>query len=113
MESQLLKWAFTQGPVVVVLVIILAVGYKAFVAHSNKQSKEIQKAWDAKSKSDDDRFSDMKDRFNSADRRHEECEERNRDLENKLFQLACMSGNQDVIKTKPFKSEPTKSNPAA
>lgn len=105
MESKFLEWLFNQGPSIVILVTILVVGFKQFQKFATKQALQLKEAWEAKSKSDDDRFNDMKDRFAASDRRHEECEKQKNEQSRQLWQLALMTGNQDILKTKPLKDE--------
>lgn len=103
-KPEFTSWLFNQGPVVVILVIILIIGFKQFKIFAARQNAEIQKAWEAKAKADDDRFSDMKERFNASDRRHEECEKQKNMISSQLFQLACITGNTETLKPKPIKS---------
>lgn len=105
MESKFLEWLFNQGPSIIILGTILYVGFKQFQANAIKQASQLKEAWEAKTKSDDDRFNDMKDRFAASDRRHEECEKQKNEQSRQLWQLALMTGNTDVLKTKPLKDE--------
>lgn len=103
-ESAMWEWAKTQGPIVFILTTLLVFGYKQFVKFAAKQNADIKEAWTAKTKADDDRFADMKDRLNASDRRHDDCEKTKQVLSHQLFQLACMTGNTEVLKPPAIKT---------
>lgn len=105
MESKFLEWLFAQGPSIVILVTVLWIGFKQFKANAARQIIELQKAWDAKEKASEDRFNDMKERFNASDRRHEECEKQKDRQQAQLFQIALMTGNVKSLDLPPLHDE--------
>lgn len=102
-ESALWEWAKSQGPVVLILVSLLVFGYRQFIAHSAKQNRQIQEAWDAKEKASEARFADLIERVNASDRRHDECERSKQELQKQIFQMALMTGNP-LPQIQPIKS---------
>lgn len=104
MEFEFWNWAKTQGTTILLLSAALIFGYRKFTEHSKKQTDALDKAWTAKEHESDKRFEDLKERLNASDRRHENCEKHKQMLSDQMFQLACMTGNTEVLKVKPIKA---------
>lgn len=99
----LIDWISVQGPVILLLISALLFGYKKAIIFIGKLHRENKEAWASADIEREKRFTDLKERVNSSDRRHELCEQQRISQQEQIFQMALMIGDpkaMTIFKTK-------------